>query len=212
MIKTIIFDFDGVILDSNNIKEEAFGQIYNHYGHVIRNQVIKYHRNNLSITRYNKFKFFHENYLKKKVNNNDLKILSSKFSKIVFSKILNANFISGSYDFISNNYHNYDLHISSATPLNELIKICKKKKINFYFKSINGYPHTKKEHIKYIIDKNKLNISEVVYIGDSVHDFDAAKNFNINFIKIGKKNNINKYKKLYYLKNLVNLSELIEII
>ena len=66
MIKTIIFDFDGVILDSNHVKEEAFAEIYNEYGNAIRNKVVKYHRNNLGISRYNKFKFIHENYLKKK--------------------------------------------------------------------------------------------------------------------------------------------------
>ena len=32
MIKSIIFDFDGVILNSNNIKAEAFGELYNKYG------------------------------------------------------------------------------------------------------------------------------------------------------------------------------------
>ena len=102
------------------------------------------------------------------------------------------------------------MHISSATPLNELINICKKRKIFSYFKSINGYPRTKKEHIKFIIEKNNLNIKEIVYIGDSVNDFKAAKFFNINFILLGKKININDYKKIYYLKNLINLSDFIE--
>jgi len=32
VVKTIIFDFDGVILDSNQIKEEAFAEIFNEYG------------------------------------------------------------------------------------------------------------------------------------------------------------------------------------
>ena len=127
-------------------------------------------------------------------------------------KILNVNFIPGSYKFISNNLNNRDLHISSATPINELIKICKKKKIFSYFKSINGYPLTKKEHINFIIEKNNLNIKEIVYIGDSLNDFKAAEFFNINFILLGKKIKINGYKKIYYLKNLINLSDLIEII
>jgi len=210
VVKTIIFDFDGVILDSNHVKEEAFAEIFNEYGTTIRNKVVKYHRNNLGTSRYDKFKFIHKNYLNKKIDNKNLENLSFKFSKIVFNKVLNVNFIPGSYKFISNNLNNYDLHISSATPLNELINICKKRKIFSYFKSINGYPHTKKEHIKFIIEKNNLNIKEIVYIGDSVNDFKAAKFFNINFILLGKKININDYKKIFYLKNLINLSDLIK--
>ena len=42
MVKTIIFDFDGVILDSNYVKEEAFAEIFNEYGTTIRNKVVKY--------------------------------------------------------------------------------------------------------------------------------------------------------------------------
>jgi len=212
VIKTIIFDFDGVILDSNHLKEEAFAEIFNKFETSIINKIVKYHRNNLGVSRYNKFKFIYKNYLKKKIDNNILENLSFQFSKIVFNKIINADFIAGSYKFISKNINNYDLHISSATPLNELIRICRKKKINSYFKSINGYPQTKKEHIKFIIERNNLNTKEIVYIGDSINDLDAAKSFNINFILLGKKNNINGYKKIYYLKNLINLSDLIETI
>ena len=212
MVKTIIFDFDGVILDSNHVKEEAFAEVFNEYGTAIRNKVVKYHRNNLGTSRYDKFKFIHKNYLNKKIDNKNLENLSFKFSRIVFSKIINVDFIPGSYKFISNNLNYYDLHISSATPLNELIKICKKKKIHSYFKSINGYPQTKKEHIKFIIEKNNLNTKEIVYIGDTINDFKAAKFFNINFILLGKKININGYKKIYFLKNLINLSDFIEII
>ena len=128
MVNTIIFDFDGVILDSNHVKEEAFADIFNKYGVSIKNKVVKYHRNNLGISRFNKFKIIHKNYLNKKIDNKNLENLSFKFSKIVFNKIINVDFIPGSYKFISNNLNYYDLHISSATPLNELIKICKKKK------------------------------------------------------------------------------------
>ena len=212
MIKTIIFDFDGVILDSNHLKEKAFADIFNKYGVSIKNKVVKYHRNNLGLSRYNKFKFIHKNYLKKKIDNKILTNLSFQFSNIIFNKIIKVDFIPGTYKFISKNLNKYDLHISSATPLKELIKICRKKKIYSYFKSINGYPQTKKEHIKFIIEKNNLNKKEIVYIGDSINDLKAAKSFNINFILLGKKKNINGYKKIYYLENLINLSNLIEMI
>ena len=32
MIKAVIFDFDGVILDSVNVKTKAFGSMYSKYG------------------------------------------------------------------------------------------------------------------------------------------------------------------------------------
>ena len=57
MIKSIIFDFDGVILNSNNIKAEAFGELYNKYGKKIENKVVEYHYENLGISRIEKIKY-----------------------------------------------------------------------------------------------------------------------------------------------------------
>ena len=145
MIKTIILDFDGVILDSNHIKEQAFSDMYQNYGSKIVNQVIQFHKENLGVSRYNKFRYFNKNFLKIESNDNELELLSKKFSKIVFQRLIQVNFIKGSYKFISNNYKKYDLHISSATPETELLQICKKRKIQIYFKSINGYPLSKKK-------------------------------------------------------------------
>ena len=41
--KNIIFDFDGVICDSVEIKTQAFAKLYNQYGPDIENKVIKYY-------------------------------------------------------------------------------------------------------------------------------------------------------------------------
>lgn len=209
MIKTIIFDFDGVILDSNRIKEDAFAELYKDYGSIVRKKVVEYHKKNLGMPRYDKFRFYNKNYLKDKESLEDIENLSLKFSKIIYKKIINVNFILGAYEFISQNFRNYKFHISSATPDKELIRICKKRKIDKYFVSINGSTFTKKDHIKKIINSNKIRLNEIVYIGDSINDFLAAKSFDINFIKIGKKDNGINYKKIFFLKNLLNLSKLI---
>ena len=66
MIKSIILDFDGVILDSNNIKEKAFANLYSIYGKNIRKKVVVYHKKYHGVSRYNKIKYFHEKFLKKK--------------------------------------------------------------------------------------------------------------------------------------------------
>ena len=81
MIKTVILDFDGVILDSNSTKEKAFSKLYSIYGKNIRNKVVTYHKKNLGISRYKKIKYFHEKFLKKKISKKEINILSNKFSK-----------------------------------------------------------------------------------------------------------------------------------
>ena len=57
MIKNIIFDFDGVILDSVNIKTEAFYKLFEQYGSKIANQVVDYHIINGGMSRFKKFEY-----------------------------------------------------------------------------------------------------------------------------------------------------------
>ena len=57
-IKAIIFDFDGTICDSLQVKAEAFGEVYSEYGEDISLKVIDHHNNNLGVPREIKFKYF----------------------------------------------------------------------------------------------------------------------------------------------------------
>ena len=61
----IIFDFDGVILNSNQIKTKAFKTISAKFGFAQSEELIKYHIKNGGISRYEKIKWFVENILGK---------------------------------------------------------------------------------------------------------------------------------------------------
>ena len=50
--KTIIFDCDGVILNSNKIKTEAFYNVTATYGIEAANELVSYHKLNGGISRY----------------------------------------------------------------------------------------------------------------------------------------------------------------
>ena len=62
----IIFDFDGVIINSHKIKTNAFHEIFKDYGNNVAKKSKKYHQKNISKSRYLKFKFIIKNILKKK--------------------------------------------------------------------------------------------------------------------------------------------------
>ena len=65
--KAIIFDFDGVIIDSVEIKDKAFGTIVKKNTKKIRDKFLKYHKKNLGLSRQVKFKFLFEKVLKKNI-------------------------------------------------------------------------------------------------------------------------------------------------
>ena len=70
--KLFIFDFDGVIADSVEVKDLAFRSLYQIYGKEIIEKVSKYHLANGGISRYEKIKFFHNEFLNKKISEKEL--------------------------------------------------------------------------------------------------------------------------------------------
>ena len=79
----VFFDFDGVILDSVNVKTKAFAAMFQSYGPEIENAVVRYHLENGGVDRYEKFKYFYENFLDKHLTQNEMEKLSKQFSQLV---------------------------------------------------------------------------------------------------------------------------------
>jgi HAD superfamily hydrolase (TIGR01549 family) len=210
MIKGIIFDYDGTIADSIHIKTVAFADLYRTYGEKIVNKVINFHLKNGGMSRFEKFKYYHKNFLNIDLLPEKIEELSNKFSEIVTTKVAKAPYVSGALEFISSN-KNYKMFISTATPQDEIITILNIKKTIKYFDIVLGSPKSKSEHIKIIINKSKLRNNELVYVGDSFSDKEAAEENNVYFIgldsekKFEKKTLIMKdFRKLLVLINRIN--------
>ncbi|HIO70318.1 MAG TPA: HAD family hydrolase, partial [Campylobacterales bacterium] len=61
MVKNIIFDFDGVILDSMPIREFGFRQIFKDFPKDRVEKLIEFHRKNGGWSRFIKIRYFFEN-------------------------------------------------------------------------------------------------------------------------------------------------------
>ena len=212
MVKSIIFDFDGVIAESVNIKTKAFIKLYGKYGAEIVNKVSEHHTANGGMSRFEKFKFYHKKYLGVKLNVNGIKELSRLFSNIVVNEVIQAPFVLGAFDFLCKYNGEYDFFILSATPESEIRKIASEKKIARFFKGVYGSPKSKYFHIENIIKIFSYDRDEVVFIGDSVNDLAAAKKSKIKFIARILENNDQLIDEKYQMKNLRKLNYIINSI
>ena len=210
--KAIIFDFDGVILESLEVKSNAFYDLYLKYGKSIANKVKNHHNNNPGINRFEKFNFYARNYIGKKITDKESEYLSKKLSDLILKKILHCDFVYGVRNFIKLNKKNYLFFISSATPENELRIIINQLNISKFFKKIYGSPVSKKDHIKKIIKLYNLNKGNVLFLGDAIADFKAASFNNINFIL--RENEYNKKismdNKILRINNFYNFNNTLE--
>ena len=91
----IIFDCDGVILNSNKIKTNAFKKLFHNNPKYLVNKIVTYHKNNGGKSRYMKIKYFYKNLLKKELSEKDLKDQAELYSKITLNDLKESNFIPG---------------------------------------------------------------------------------------------------------------------
>ena len=121
MIKNILFDFDGVIIDSMPIREAGFRLIFQDFDQYLVDKLIDYHNQNGGLSRYAKIKYFFEVVLGKTISENDILKFAHKFSLIMREKLTNKKYlINDTLDFLKENHDRFNLHIVSGSDENEL--------------------------------------------------------------------------------------------
>jgi len=189
MLKGIIFDFDGVIAESLQIKTDAFVDLYKPFGADIVNKVVDHHEANNGKSRFEKIEYYHNSFMNKKITKKEISDLADQFSKMVINEVINSSFVPGVHRYIQKCSKKYKLFISTGTPNNEIRKILEGKNIIQFFKGIFGSPDSKIHHINTILSEYDINTKELLFFGDSNSDIEAAKYYNINFVlRIHEKN------------------------
>ena len=190
MLKGIIFDFDGVIAESVQVKTDAFASLYEQYGNNILTKVLKHHQANGGVSRFEKIKLYHEYFLNKAITNEEIEELANQFSKLVVKKVIDSPYVPGVLEYIHKCNKKYKLFISTGTPTDEMKEILNERGIAKYFMEVYGSPEKKSLHLSKIMSKYNYYPNELIFYGDSATDIDAAEKADIPFVLI--KNNFNE--------------------
>ena len=180
-IKLIALDFDGTLVESNQIKDHAFDTIFNHWPEH-KEEMMYWHYSHNTIDRRVKFKYFVENFLKLTDRSDLIEKLSIRFEELTSTAIVKCPFVDGAKVFLEYIYGRYLVYLISATPQLELEQIIKQKGLVGNFNKVYGAPINKKNILEKIIATEKLSLQEIIYIGDSPEDLNCAKDLGINFI------------------------------
>jgi phosphoglycolate phosphatase-like HAD superfamily hydrolase len=182
MIRTIIFDFDGVIVDSVDIKAQAFCHLFRDQPEAIRKRIVDLHVNHSGMSRYEKFRIIYHEFLNRVISDAELERLGAEFSHFCVDKVVNVAYVAGALEFISNHYNEYDLFVASSTPETELRDIVNRRGIGEFFKGVYGTPRTKVDICRMILQQNQLSPQDAVFIGDSLSDYQVARQCGTHFI------------------------------
>ena len=180
--KNIIFDFDGVILDTNTLKESNIEKVVKKYLNPQKCKLCLQHFNsNPGIPREIKLK---KHIQDRKVLNNIL----DDYNKLNMKNLVNSKFVFGVEDFLKKWVsQNLKFFVLSGADQNELKFIIENKKIKRFFNYIGGGPLTKIDHL------NNLKLSgKSIYFGDSKYDNFVANKFGFDFIFVNGYTSIRK--------------------
>jgi HAD superfamily hydrolase (TIGR01549 family) len=179
--QTLVFDCDGVVLNSNKIKTQAFYDVAKVYGHEAAQALKDYHVQNGGISRFVKFEYLLTEILKKPIDQNELKQLLDNFAHEVKNALMTCEVAEGLAELREQTKHANWLIVSGGDQ-EELREVFKARGLDHYFNGgIFGSPDTKDTILAREIENGNIT-RPALFLGDSKYDYQAAQTAGLDFI------------------------------
>jgi len=177
---TLIFDCDGVVLDSNKVKTESFYKAALSYGERAADELVEYHVANGGVSRYKKFSYFLD-HIVEKPSEAALKELLADYAANVQAGLQNCA-IAPALERLRNRTPHSRWLIVSGGDQAELREIFQMRGISDWFDAgIFGSPDTKEDILIRELENGNI-LTPALFIGDSKYDFKAAKFVGLDFV------------------------------
>lgn len=177
MIRAAVFDFDGVIAESTDIKTEAFRQLFDG-----EQRAVAYHEANMGVSRYDKFRHITTEILGRSYTAEDERRLGERFSELVVDAVVNCPLVPGARALLERLAGEMPLFVASATPELEVRRIVSLRDLDALFEGVYGTPATKGQILGRIVSERGLDRDEVVMVGDARSDLNGAREAGVRFV------------------------------
>jgi phosphoglycolate phosphatase-like HAD superfamily hydrolase len=176
-----VFDCDGVILDSNRIKTDAFRVVIErNYNSSLAQKMVDYHVANGGISRFKKFDWFLNQHVQFDANN--LRKLCIEYGDAVKLRLLDAPLVPGVLEFLELlKAKSNDVFVVSGGLQDELRFVFQERELAPYFTGIFGSPKDKVSILSDLSEKG-FNLENGVFFGDAKADYVAAQQHNMKFV------------------------------
>ena len=200
--KVFFWDFDGVLMNSNVVRDQGFIEVLSEFPQNEVDQLLAFHRKNGGLSRYVKFRYFFEEVRGESISEEQVNEWAARFSKQMKELLVDASLlIEETISFIKSIHANHPMHIVSGSDGNELRYLCEALQIDKYFISIHGSPTPKKQLVSTLISEHGYDKKDCLLIGDSINDYEAAEENGIAFYGY----NNPELRKYAYLESIYNL-------
>lgn len=181
MLKAIVFDFDGTLLESADIKTDAFATLFRKF-HEHLDEILNYHLAHAGISRYVKFRTIYRDILKRPLSSSEEQGLADSFRELVLDKMAACPLVPGAEEFLRKASDRYQCFIASGAPDKELCDVVTQRGLAGYFVGMHGSPATKPDIIRSIRAQCHLKPAEMLCIGDALSDLQGAEAEGVPFV------------------------------
>lgn len=182
--KAIIFDFDGVILDSARLKTDAFAQVYRSEPPDRVAAVVAYQEQHGGIGRREKFAHFERAVFGRTGDEATVDRLCRQFAGIIEESMLTCAFIPGAQVVLARLEDRVPMHVVSGMPEEDLKAVIEKRGLSRYFRTVSGSPRSKHAEFLNVMAMEGAQATECLAVGDSPTEFHAARKIGIPFLAI----------------------------
>jgi phosphoglycolate phosphatase-like HAD superfamily hydrolase len=177
VIRAAVFDFDGVVLESADIKTNAFRRLFDG-----NEEAVAHHLAYVGVSRYEKFRYITTAILKRPYTDAEERRLGERFSALVLDEVLRCPFVPGARELLERLAGELPLFVASGTPEDELREIVSARGLQGLFAEVYGTPPSKGEILRRILTERELGAEEVVMVGDAATDLAGAREAGVRFI------------------------------
>jgi HAD superfamily hydrolase (TIGR01549 family) len=180
VIRTVLLDFDGVILESVDVKTRAFRELFSFRPDRVE-EIVDYHRKNTGVSRFDKFRYIYREILKEPLSDDRFGWLSKRYAELVVDGVIASPFVPGAEEFLRAFSGRIPVFVVSASPQEELEYIIRRRGLTSRFRKVYGAPTRKPDAIREILAITGSPPSHALFVGDALNDLAAAREAGVRF-------------------------------
>lgn len=176
----VLFDFDGVVVESAAIKTDAFRALFAQEPRL--DEIVSLHERHAGVSRHVKFEMIYRDLLGRALPDAEKQALADRFQALVMERVIACPMVAGARELLEALRGRVPAVVVSGTPQDELNEIVERRSLSRYFVSLHGSPRRKPDIVRELLASNGWQASRVTMIGDALEDQQAAQANAVNFI------------------------------
>ena len=180
-LSLIVFDCDGVILESVDVKTQAFARIGEEFGPEARDRLVAHHLMYGGVSRYKKFEWLYQEVLGRSISEEELEALGEKFVRYAYAEVMRCPMVPGAREVLERWHGRVPMYVASGAPHTELNQVLEARGLSGYFAGIKGSPPGKADLLRNIVIEAGARPSDSIMIGDASTDQYAAETVQTRF-------------------------------